>query len=85
MPLLPAYVNTGEEQTGKLTPLSRLWLYWEERYLEGSVNEDAGAEIRDGMKVLQQLGCAPEVDWPYDITKFTQTPPAKATTDAVAL
>lgn len=72
-----------EEQAGKLIPLSRLWLYWQERNIEGSVNEDAGAEIRDGMKVLQQLGCAPEADWPYDITKFTQTPPAKATADAV--
>lgn len=71
-----------ENQAGKLTLLSRLWLYWEERYLEGSVNEDAGAEIRDGMKVLQQIGCAPETDWPYNITKFTQTPPTQATTDA---
>ena len=71
-----------EKQAGKLTSLSRLWLYWQERNIEGSVNEDAGAEIRDGMKVLQQLGCAPETDWPYDITKFTQTPPTEDTTDA---
>jgi len=70
-----------ENQIGKLTPLSRLWLYWQERNIEGSVNEDAGAEIRDGMKVLQQIGCAPEVDWPYDITKFTETPPTKDTID----
>ena len=72
-----------ENQSGKLTPLSRLWLYWEERYIEGTVNEDAGAYIRDGMKILQKMGCAPEADWPYDITKFKQTPPAKAATDAL--
>ncbi|MHB8125066.1 MAG: C1 family peptidase [Desulfitobacteriaceae bacterium] len=71
-----------ENQTGKLTLLSRLWLYWEERYIEGTVNEDSGATIRDGMKVLYQLGCAPEADWPYDITKFAQTPPEQATTNA---
>lgn len=71
-----------ELEAGNLTLLSRLWLYWQERYLEGSVDEDAGATIRDGMKVLQQLGCAPEADWPYDIEKFTQTPPEKATKDA---
>jgi len=65
-----------------LIPLSRLWLYWEEREIEGTVNEDAGAEIRDGMKVLQQIGCAPETDWPYDITKFSQTPPPQSTKDA---
>ncbi|MDR3543009.1 MAG: C1 family peptidase [Desulfosporosinus sp.] len=71
-----------EIQVGKLTPLSRLWLYWEERKIEGTVNDDAGAEIRDGMKVLQQIGCAPEVDWPYDVTKFTQIPTTQATRDA---
>jgi C1A family cysteine protease len=67
---------------GKTTPLSRLWLYWEERNLEGTVNEDSGAYIRDGLKVLQQIGCAPEADWPYDITKFAQTPPTQSTADA---
>ena len=72
-----------ENLSGELTQLSRLWLYWEERVIEGTVNEDAGAYIRDGMKILQKLGCAPEVDWPYDITKYRQTPPEKATTDAI--
>jgi len=71
--------NLSGEQ---LTLLSRLWLYWQERLIEGTVDEDAGAYIRDGMKVLQKLGCAPEVDWPYDISKFKQTPPESSTTDA---
>ncbi|SPF37543.1 Xylellain [Candidatus Desulfosporosinus infrequens] len=71
-----------ENSSGKLTMLSRLWLYWEERNTEGTVNEDAGASIRDGMKILQKIGCAPEADWPYDVTKFTQTPPSKANLDA---
>lgn len=73
-----------EIEAGKLTLLSRLWLYWEERNIEGTVDDDAGAMIRDGMKVLQQMGCAPETDWPYDIQKFAQTPPEKAGNDAVA-
>ena len=59
-----------------------MWLYWNERNIEGRVYEDYGAYIRDGMKVLQKMGCAPEKDWPYDITKFRQTPPAKSTKDA---
>src|SRR5690242_15676766 len=41
------------------TPLSRLYLYWHERELEGSVEEDSGAYIRDGMKVLQKRGVCP--------------------------
>ena len=72
-----------ENLSGKLTFLSRLWLYWEERNIEGTVNEDSGAYIRDGMKVLQKMGCAPEIDWPYNVMKFTQTPPVKATTNAL--
>jgi len=62
--------------------LSRLFLYWEERNLEGTVNEDSGAEIRDGMKVLNKIGVCPEIDWPYDISTFTNTPTDKMVADA---
>jgi C1A family cysteine protease len=65
------------------TALSRLFLYWHERYLEGTVSTDSGASIRDGMKVLKNIGVCPEVDFPYDISKFTNKPSAKAETDAV--
>lgn len=61
-----------------LTRLSRLWLYWQERFLEGTVSTDAGAYIRDGMKVLQQMGCAPEVDFPYVESTFRNTPSAQS-------
>jgi len=63
--------------------LSRLFLYWEERNLEGTVNEDSGAEIRDGMKVLNKIGVCPEIDWPYDISTFTNTPTDKMVADAI--
>ena len=72
-----------ELQAGTNTRLSRLWLYWKERYLEGSINEDSGAIIRDGMKVLQQMGCAREEDWPYDISKFTKVPSVKSSRNAL--
>jgi len=64
--------------------LSRLFLYWEERYLEGTVNEDSGAEIRDGMKVLNTIGVCPESDWPYDISTFTNPPDEQDIIDAAA-
>jgi C1A family cysteine protease len=64
-----------------MTP-SRLFIYWNERDLEGTVDSDAGASIRDGVKVLVKLGTPPETDWPYNIDKFTLKPPAKAFTDA---
>lgn len=61
---------------------SRLAIYYEERVMEGTVKEDSGAEIRDGIKVLAGWGAAPESDWPYDIEKFAHKPPAKAQRDA---
>lgn len=53
---------------------SRLFIYWNERDMEGTVDSDAGARIRDGVKVLRKLGTPPENMWPYDIAKFTAKP-----------
>lgn len=53
---------------------SRLQLYFDERELEQTIDEDAGAEIRDGIKCLSSTGIAPEELWPYDISKFTVRP-----------
>lgn len=77
---LGEYLQLSKGQS--YVPLSRLDLYWQERNLEGTINEDSGAYIRDGMKVFQQRGIAPETDFPYDITKFTQQPSAQADADA---
>src|SRR6202049_4854904 len=62
---------------------SRLFIYYNERVIEGTVNSDSGAQIRDGIKTVASQGVCPEPEWPYDIAKFTQKPSAKAYTDAV--
>lgn len=62
---------------------SRLFIYWFERSMEGTINQDAGAQIRDGLKVLDIYGACPEEDWPYDITKFRQEPSVKAQANAL--
>jgi C1A family cysteine protease len=62
---------------------SRLFIYYNERVIEGTVNSDSGAQIRDGIKTVASQGVCPEPEWPYDITKFAQKPSAKAYTDAV--
>ena len=61
---------------------SRLFIYYNERVKEHTVASDSGAQIRDGMKVVAKLGAPPETDWPYDINKFADRPPASAFTDA---
>lgn len=62
---------------------SRLFLYFCERAVENTVGQDSGAEIRDGMKVLNRHGVCTEVLWPYDITVFTQLPSLAAYDDAL--
>ena len=54
--------------------LTRLWLYYEERALEGTVSQDAGANIGDGYRILAGKGIPPESAYPYDISKFTHDP-----------
>lgn len=53
---------------------SRLFLYFNERVLEDSVSEDAGAELRDGMKTLNKEGVCDETTWPYKIGRFARKP-----------
>lgn len=56
---------------------SRLFIYYNERAMEGTINSDAGAQIRDGIKSLNQWGVPDEKNWPYDINQFTKKPPNK--------
>ena len=55
---------------------SRLFIYYNERVIEGTVASDAGAQIRDGIKTVASTGACDETMWPYDITKFALKPPA---------
>jgi C1A family cysteine protease len=61
---------------------SRLFIYYNERVMEGTVDSDSGAQIRDGVKSVNQQGAPPETDWEYDITKFRDKPPQQAYDDA---
>ena len=53
------------EDFADFTP-SRLFIYYNERLVEGSVAQDAGAMIRDGIKVMAKVGVCPESVWKYD-------------------
>ena len=61
---------------------SRLFIYYNERAMEGTIDTDSGAMIRDGMKSVAKVGVCTEVTWPYDIARFTEKPPRKAYTEA---
>ena len=62
---------------------SRLFIYWNERNEEGTVDQDAGADIRDGIKAVNSLGAPPETEWPYDVNQFAVKPPPQVFADAL--
>jgi C1A family cysteine protease len=61
---------------------SRLFIYFNERVMERTVDTDSGAMIRDGMKSVSKVGVCPETLWPYDIAKFRDKPSDKCYTEA---
>src|SRR5437764_8312443 len=61
---------------------SRLFIYYNERTLEGTVDSDSGAMIRDGIKSVAKLGVCPEDEWPYDPARFRYRPSVKCFKDA---
>jgi C1A family cysteine protease len=75
---------------------SRLFIYYNERFMEHTVIVDNGAQIRDGVKSVNKLGVCPETEWPYVPTpanpntnvwpagaKPAQKPPAACYQDAL--
>ncbi len=71
----------AKQKLSFLTP-SRLFVYYNERVMEGDTPSDAGAEIRTGIKTVAAQGVCLEAEWPYDIAKFAVQPSAQCYTDA---
>jgi C1A family cysteine protease len=55
-------------------PFSRLFIYGNARKIEGTFNQDSGAQIRDVLKSIASEGVCSETLWPYDINKFAEEP-----------
>ena len=72
----------GIQKETFITP-SRLFIYYNERAIEGATAEDSGAELRDGIKVVANSGVCPESEWPYEISHFAEQPPAHCFADAL--
>lgn len=53
---------------------SRLFVYYNERDMEDSINYDSGAQIRDGIKSLNTYGVCEEKLYPYEISRFREKP-----------
>jgi C1A family cysteine protease len=71
-----------KQRARKVFTPSRLFIYYNERAMEHTINQDSGAQIRDGIKSVAKLGACPEPEWPYDISQFAQKPSSVCYTDA---
>lgn len=71
-----------KKKDGGVIDLSRLFVYYQERFIEKTIKTDSGAIIRDGVKICQKIGVPIEVLWPYSVAKFTHRPSKAAYTNA---
>lgn len=62
--------------------VSRLFIYYNERVIEDTVDFDSGASLRDGIKTLRKIGACWEERWPYCIERFAKKPPARCYQEA---
>lgn len=61
---------------------SRLFNYYNTRVLEGTIDSDSGCQIRNAIKISNQIGNCYEITWPYDIAKFKNKPTNSTYTEA---
>ncbi|HTI35986.1 MAG TPA: C1 family peptidase [Vicinamibacterales bacterium] len=77
------FVMRRQQVPDAFTP-SRLFIYYNERVIEGTVDEDAGAMLRDGIKSVARQGAPHERLWPYDIARFRVRPTSPAYRDGLS-
>jgi C1A family cysteine protease len=77
-----ALLFAGMREDNAPVELSRLFIYYNERAIEGTVDQDAGAMIRDGIKSVAQYGACLELAWPYNLSNLTVKPDDVAYYDA---
>jgi C1A family cysteine protease len=53
---------------------SRLFIYYNERRMENSIDTDSGAQIADGMKSINVYGVCEEHRYPYIVDNFRECP-----------
>jgi C1A family cysteine protease len=61
---------------------SRLFIYYNEREIEGVVKHDESVSLRDGYKTVVRHGVCLERTWPYDVLRFRRRPPDHCYTHA---
>ena len=63
---------------------SRLFQYYNERQIEGSVSTDSGATVSDSISAVKNYGLCRESEWNYNIQLFATKPPQPCYTNALS-
>jgi C1A family cysteine protease len=63
---------------------SRLFLYYNERAIEGTIHEDGGATMVSGIVCMKRYGVCSEKSWPYIPSKLTVAPPRSCYIEALS-
>lgn len=71
-----------KENVDKVFTPSRLFIYYNERKANGTIDQDSGATIKDSVMEISNVGVCPETMWPYDTTKYTDCPTQDCYNDA---
>jgi C1A family cysteine protease len=71
------YDEIKQNKGNKNTP-SRLFIYYNERVLQNTINSDSGASMRTGIQSIVQWGFCDESLWAYDTTRYKNKPPINA-------
>ena len=82
-----AMANAYELQVRRQAPenfveLSRLFVYYNAREIDNSINQDSGAYLRDVIKAVRDHGICSEALWPYNVENFAVRPSDKSFEDA---
>jgi len=71
------------KRDGRATDLSRLFVYYNTRRLNGSIDRDGGARISEAMAAALAYGACRAELWPYDVARMAHEPPQQAYFDGL--
>jgi Papain family cysteine protease len=78
-----AYEYLENRLYGQATDVSRLFIYYNARALDGSTHEDEGTYLANCVKVVRKYGACSEEIWPFQLGQIKAKPPKAAYKDGV--
>jgi hypothetical protein len=77
-----AYEYLTNRILGQSADVSRLFIYYNARELDGDCSQDQGTYLKSCVKVLRKHGACSENTWSFDLDQILEQPPKKAYKEA---